>query len=459
MTEDFSGLYSDLKRPSLLCTLFKVDKITDLNLPNATIPTDLSINDKVLLFYEIEQAHSSNWIYKPKSPPKRISHNAPPYNSSVLPEILLFYLCSYCLLITEERKLIEKINTTEKAINKLKKLFQKLSLSLVHDISPKKVAEDLDKYLKLNNDCTITLELIKSVKEQITDRSSLLQPKSPCSADIIVSLTQIHDELELHYNNLHDQIQEKYFLNTPSLSQVYDWLDKEAALHSTLTFSKVNSQLSASIQDTSYPLSFCYVFLLIELHLFRKLFNKHSDSSYTISPLIHFYTVLYLSSNIEAWKQTTTTSRILFAHFKALLPFLPQTTNKYIRSSFESIDYNFRRKALFDSKGKLYHYFRTPLYVKRFGRSLRKYINGELKCRKTYIKRTPADLAQALGISRSALTKIMSNKNKSIDPDTFLAAISLGIPDLFLMGKERNMGIQSNGLRRAVFHVPPPVKK
>ena len=107
----------------------------------------------------------------------------------------------------------------------------------------------------------------------------------------------------------------------------------------------------------------------------------------------------------------------------------------------------------------MYHYFRDPLYVGRFGRRLKKYINGELKLRKACIIRKREDLAHALGISRSALTKIMSNKNKSIDPDTFLAALSLGIPDLFLMGIERKMGMQSNGLRRAVIHVPPPIKK
>ena len=142
-----------------------------------------------------------------------------------------------------------------------------------------------------------------------------------------------------------------------------------------------------------------------------------------------------------------------------MLPFFPQTTNIYIRSAFETIDYQFRRKALFDSSGNLYHYFRDPLYVRRFGRSLEKYINGEIKVGNTYIQRSHKELAHALGISRAALTDIINNKNKSIDPDTFLAALSLGIPDLFLMGIERKMGLQSNGLRRAVIHVPPPVKK
>ena len=278
MKEIFEGLHSDLNRPRLLCTFFSVNTINDLKLPNATIPKDLSIKDKVLLFYEFEQAHSGNWIYRPTLPPKRNSHNDPPYNSRVLPEILLFYLCSYCLLITEERKLIERINTTEKTIKKLRKIFHKLSLSPVHDISPKKVEEDLDKYLKINNDCTITLELIKSIKEQITDKSSLLQPQSACSADLLVSFTQIHDELELHYDNHHDQIQAKYSLHTPSLSQIYDWLDKEAQSHSTLTFSNVNSQLSTLLQDTSYPLSFCYVFSLTELYLFRKLLTRISTA-------------------------------------------------------------------------------------------------------------------------------------------------------------------------------------
>ena len=458
MKEIFEGLHSDLNRPRLLCTLFSVNTINDLKLPNATIPKDLSIKDKVLLFYEFEQAHSGNWIYRPTLPPKRNSHNDPPYNSRVLPEILLFYLCSYCLLITEERKLIERINTTEKTIKKLRKIFHKLSLSPVHDISPKKVEEDLDKYLKINNDCTITLELIKSIKEQITDKSSLLQPQSACLADLLVSFTQIHDELELHYDNHHDQIQAKYSLHTPSLSQIYDWLDKEAQSHSTLTFSNVNSQLSTLLQDTSHPLSFCYVFSLTELYLFRKLLNKNFNCSYRLSPLVHFYTILYLSSNIEAWKQTTTISRIFFANFKALLPFFPQTNNAYIRSAFEAIDYAFRRKALFDSSGNLYHYFRDPLYVRRFGRSLKKYINGEIKVGNTYIQRSHKELAYALGISRAALTDIINNKNKSIDPDTFLAALSLGIPDLFLMGRERKMGMQSNGLRRAVIHVPPSEK-
>lgn len=226
-------------------------------------------------------------------------------------------------------------------------------------------------------------------------------------------------------------------------------------MHSPITFSEVNSQLSESLQDTSHPLSFCYVFLLIELYLYRKLLNKNSNCLYTLSPLVHFYTIVYLSSKIEAWKQTAAISRITFENLKALLPFSPQTTNDFIRPALEAIDYAFRRKALFDSNGKLHHYFRDPLYVRRFGRNLRKYIKGELKVGNTYIHRSHKELANALGISRAALTDIINKKNKSIDPDTFLAALSLGIPDLFLMGIERKIGMQSNGLRRAVIHIPP----
>lgn len=508
MKIDFECLKYGDERARELFKILNTNKLETLNWTNIDFKSSLPFNEHIVLFSEIERALSGIWIFSEIPPNKRRQSKIMDENDiqRILKELSLFYVCANYILHLEKTT----HDSAKELLNKQKKSLR----SRAHAFFESKVLYEKTKNSAVFNDLLNPIQQCKIDLGNIEDSFNSFRPTLFDIHKYIINNVIENAEPHLNHSRLADvnlffnriiissngkhlKITEplakklnKYFyqqgyidycdkllplgqkalkyntLKTPdefidykdALTKLMGKIDSTTEIPpSTMSYDEIHTFLSP-VLPYQYEKLLCVLITLSEKSLVQQLPNWESYVSLKDSLIANYCIVIYLISNGKHWTNCKVAREMIFLSLNNLL--ISRTFTSELYEGLDIIKKDLRKRIFLSKTGGSLDVFYNKNVKKNFGDRLKKHLKIPIKVNGNFRTFTQQELGNQLNLSQQSISKILTNKNDSIDLGIFLETTSnTGLGDAYLLSQSDTPGKLVNGLIKATRKLPHCIDK